>query len=122
MGMAELCLQKSDPKRVLVAIWEFSRAAAIDPVKGKVDAKWQKEVAAPNLEKIYAQYHGDAEGLAQLKGISLASPLPPPDFTIASAQEIAQQKQAAFETRFPEIALWMLDQSAAFGSWWRGVF
>jgi hypothetical protein len=108
LGLAELCLQKSDPKRVLVAIWEFSRAATIDPVKGKVDMKWQKEVAAPNLQKIYEQYHGvDEEGLAQLKRLSLTSPLPPADFTIASAQEIAQRKQAAFETKFPEIALWM---------------
>ncbi len=107
LGMAELCLQKSDPKRALVAIWEFSRAAAIDPVKGKIDAKWQKDVAAPNLEKIYDQYHGvDVEGLARLKAMSLMSPLPPADFTIESAQEIAQRKQAAFETKFPEIALW----------------
>ena len=108
LGMAELCLQKSDPQRALVAIWEFARAAAIDPVKGKVDAKWQNEVAAPNLERIYNQYHGvDPEGLARLKAAALSSPMPPPDFTIASAQEIAQQKQAAFETKFPEIALWM---------------
>ena len=107
LGMAELCLQKNDPKRALVAIWEFSRAAAIDPVKGKIDAKWQKEVAAPNLERIYDQYHGvDMEGLARLKAMSLTSPMPPADFTIASAREIAQRKQAAFETKFPEIALW----------------
>jgi hypothetical protein len=108
LGMAELCLQKTDPKRVLVAIWEFSRAATIDPVKGKVDPKWQQDVAAPNLKKIYEQYHGvDAEGLAQLKAISLTSSMPPPDFTISSAQEIAERKQAAFETKFPEVALWM---------------
>jgi hypothetical protein len=108
LGMAELCLQNSDPNRALVAIWEFARAAAIDPVKGKVDAKWQNQVAAPNLERIYDKYHGvDPEGLARLKAVSLTSPIPPPDFTIASAQEIAQQKQAAFDTKFPEIALWM---------------
>jgi hypothetical protein len=108
LGMAELCLQKSDPQRALVAIWEFARAAAIDPAKGKIDAKWQNEVAAPNLERIYSQYHGaDPEGLRRLKAASLTSPMPPPDFTIASAQEIAQRKQAAFETKFPEIALWM---------------
>jgi hypothetical protein len=101
-------LQKSDPKRASAAIWEFARAASIDPVKGKVDAKWQNDVAAPNLERVYGQYHGvDPEGLAQLKAASRTSPLPPPDFTIESAPEIAQRKQVAFETKFPEIALWM---------------
>jgi hypothetical protein len=108
LGMAELCLQKSDPKRASAAIWEFARAASIDPAKGKVDAKWQNDVAAPNLHKIYDQYHGpDPEGLARLKAAALTSLMPPPDFTIESAQEIAQVKQAAFETKFPEIALWM---------------
>jgi hypothetical protein len=108
LGMAELCLQKSDPKRAPAAIWAFARAASIDPAKGKVDAKWQNDVAAPNLERIYDQYHGpDPEGLARLKTASLGSPMPPPDFTIESVQEIAQRKQAAFETKFPEIALWM---------------
>jgi hypothetical protein len=101
----------------LAAIWEFARAAAIDPVKGKVDPKWQKDVAAPNLEKIYNQYHGvDAEGLARLKAMSLASPTPPADFTIASSQEIALQKQAAFETKFPEVALWMRIKAQLSGS------
>jgi hypothetical protein len=108
LGMADLCLQKSDPKRAPAAIWAFARAAAIDPAKGKVDVKWQNDVAAPNLERIYDQYHGpDPEGLARLKAAALTSPMPPPDFTIESAPEIAQRKQAAFETKFPEIALWM---------------
>ncbi len=107
LGMAKLCLQKSDPKRISTAIYEFARAAAIDPAKGKADPKWQKEVAGPNLERVYNQYHGvDAEGLARLKAVALAGPTPPAGFTIASAEEIAQQKQAAFETKYQEIALW----------------
>jgi hypothetical protein len=107
LAMAELCLQKTDPKRASFAIYEFARAAAIDPAKGKADAKWQDQVAKPNLVKIYNQYHGeDAKGLAELKTAALASPVPPADFRIQSDAELKQQKQAEFETKNPEIALW----------------
>jgi hypothetical protein len=76
------------------------------------DPKWQQSVE-PALERIYNSYHGaDASGLAQLKDLAVKSPLPPDGFTIHSAAEIAQQKQADFEANNPEIALWMRIKAA----------
>lgn len=106
-GSALLCIARQKPERTSEAIYAFARAAALDPVKGMVDPKWQQTTVAPYLEKLYAQYHGkDAEGLAQLKQRASQTVTPPAGFHIASAAELAHQKQADFESRNPELALW----------------
>ncbi|MBL8177975.1 MAG: hypothetical protein JNK48_25080 [Bryobacterales bacterium] len=116
-GSALLCLARQKAGRTSEAIYAFARAAALDPVKGMVDAKWQQSTVAPYLEKLYTQYHGkDAEGLEQLKAQAVGSVLPPAGFHIASAAELAQQKQADFESRNPELALWKRIQEALVAS------
>ena len=108
LASAELCLYKTHPEKASIALYELARAAALDPVKGMVDPKWQQTIVAPYLEKTYKQYHGeDQQGLKQLKELAVKSALPPPDFTLKSATEIAQDKQAEFESKNPELALWM---------------
>jgi hypothetical protein len=50
--------------------------------------------------------HGSSEGLDQLKQqVKLAS-LPTPGFTIKTAAQIAQEKEAQFEQSNPQLALW----------------
>lgn len=106
-GSALLCLARQKPERTSEAIYAFARAAALDPVKGMVDPKWQQTTVTPYLEKLYEQVHGiDPDGLRQLKEQAAQSPAPPAGFHIASAAEIAHQKQADFESRNPELALW----------------
>jgi len=108
LGSAALCLQKTDPSKTMLAIYEYARAASVDPVAGMVDPKWQASTAAPNIEKLYTFYHGqDAEGLKQLKELSVKTPLPPPDFSIKSKAVLAQEKQDSFEKANPELALWL---------------
>jgi len=51
--------------------------------------------------------HGSAEGLEQLKQQVKQSPLPPADFKIKTATEIATEKEAEFEKTNPQLALWM---------------
>ncbi len=100
LGRAELCLYKTKPEKVSAAIYEFARAAAVDPAK-------QATIAA-YLEKVFEQYHGkDPEGLRQLKEQAAKSPLPPAGFHIKSITEIADEKQAEFEKSNPQLALWM---------------
>jgi len=106
-GSALLCLARQNPGRTSEAIYAFARAAALDPVKGMVDPKWQQTTVAPYLEKLYNQYHGkDPEALNQLKAQAIQAATPPAGFHIPSAAEIAHQKQADFESRNPELALW----------------
>ncbi len=108
LGAAQLCQQKTHPEKAPIAIYEFARAASLDPQSAMVDPKWQQSVAAPYLEKIYAQYHGsDPEGLKQLRTLATASPLPPAGFQMKSTSELALEKQAEFEASNPQLALWM---------------
>lgn len=95
-----------NPDKFAQAIYEIARAVAADPAKGGLPDATRKQVDA-YLTKIYTQYHGSDEGLAQLKQVALMSPLPPADFKLKTAAQIAQEKQQQFEQSNPELALWM---------------
>jgi hypothetical protein len=117
LASAQLCLARTAPTKFPSALYLLARATALDPAKGMVDPAWQRSTAAPYFEKMYTHYHGpDPEGLRQLKATALASPLPPAGFTIASATQIEQQKQADLESRNPELAMWMRIKSALSGA------
>ncbi len=108
LGTAQLCLYKTQPEKASPALYELARAAAIDPAKGLVDPKWQRDTVEPYLEKTYNKFHGaDPEGLKQLKETAAAAPLPPANFKIKSAAEIAHEKELEFEKSNPQLALWM---------------
>ncbi|HLJ45400.1 MAG TPA: hypothetical protein VKU01_05305 [Bryobacteraceae bacterium] len=107
LGSAALCQIKTHPEKASLTLYEFARAAVLDPAKGMVDPKWQKMTVEPSLQKLYTQYHGaDADGLKQLKETALKSPTPPDGFKIKSAAEIAQDKDVEFASKNPELALW----------------
>jgi thioredoxin-like negative regulator of GroEL len=113
LGSADLCLYKTQPSQAVPAIYAFARAAAIDPVKGMADPKWQQDTVRPFLEKVFQQYHGtDPEALEQLKRLAAKSPFPPEGFGIKSLADIAIEKQEAFEKGHPQLALWMKIKAA----------
>ena len=108
LASALLCQQKIHPESAPEAIYEFARAASLDPKSAMVDPKWQQSTAEPYLEKIYAQYHGeDPDGLKQLKTLAIESPQPPAGFELKTAAQIVIDKNAAFDKANPELALWM---------------
>src|SRR6185503_3529992 len=55
----------------------------------------------------YNNYHGDSEGLEQIKVQAKASPMPPPDFKIRTATEIAMEKEKEFKEKYPQLAMWL---------------
>jgi len=113
LGSAKLCLYKTIPEKAPAAIYEFARAASVEPARGMVDPNWQRDTVEPYLEKIYNQYHGvDPEGLNQLKELAVKSPLPPPDLKILSVAQIAQEKEAQFAASNPQLALWLKIKAA----------
>jgi hypothetical protein len=108
LGTAQLCLYRTQPEKGSAALYSFARAAALDPVKGMADPKWQTETVLPYLTNLYNRFHGvDPAGLEQLKQVAVTSPLPPAGFTVKSLTQIAQEKQAEFEKTNPQLALWM---------------
>ena len=104
LAESEVCLYKSKPERISLALYEFARAASLDPAH------------EPRLEDIYQRYHGtDPEGLKQLKELAMKAPFPPAGFEIKSAGAIEREKQAEFEKNNPELVLWRNVKAALTG-------
>lgn len=86
------------------ALYEFARAVAVDPTLGGTG---NAATITNFVTKYYTAYHGGPDGLDQLEQQAKASPMPPPDLHIKTAQEIAEEQQKQFETTHPDIALWL---------------
>jgi hypothetical protein len=68
-----------------------------------------KTAAETYLKKAYAGYHGDENGLEEVKKVALSASFMPPDFKIESVTDIAKKQEgdaAAFAAANPDIALW----------------
>lgn len=105
LGRALNCESKTQPEKLSAAIYEFERAAVIDPTLG--DPKGDPKKVATFAGNAYVKVHGSDEGLEQLKQTVRQSALPPDGFKIKTATEIADEKRAEFEKTNPQLALWM---------------
>ncbi len=108
LGRALNCLARSDPSRATElgpkAIYEFVRAAVIDPtLGGSADGKKIADYA----DSAYTTYHGANDGLEELKAQAKNAPLPPANFTIETATAVATRKQNEFQEKFPQLAMWL---------------
>jgi hypothetical protein len=101
------CQQKADPTKVPQAVYEYARAAALEPGKGGFSDPKVRQQVHDYLAKVYTSVHGSDEGLDQLKQTALASPLPPAGFKIETANEIATRKENEFKEKYPQLAMWM---------------
>ena len=99
------CQQMQHPEKVPAAIYEYARAAAIDPTLGGTTDD-PKRIQS-YVSQVYTAYHGSDEGLQQLKDLAAKAPLPPPDFQLRTASQIAAEKEAEFEKSNPKLAMWM---------------
>jgi hypothetical protein len=105
LGRALNCESKNQPEKLSAAIYEFERAAVIDPTLG--DPKGDPKKVTSFADGAYVKIHGSDEGLDQFKQAVRQSPLPPEGFKIKTATEIAEEKRAEFEKSNPQLALWM---------------
>jgi hypothetical protein len=105
LGRALNCEAKANSEKLSPAIYEFLRAATIDPTLGNPAADPKKIQAFANTA--YTNLHGSDDGLEQLKEQVKQSPLPPADFKIKTATEIDVERGVIFEKEHPQLALWM---------------
>ncbi len=110
LARALTCETKDTPDKAVEAIYEFERAAVIDPTLGRAGSD-PKQVPA-YADNVYVKFHGSDEGLAELKQSAKQSPLPPPGFIIKSTADLAEQKRAALEASNPQLALWLKIKTA----------
>lgn len=104
LATAMLCLQKTQPEMAAQAIYEFQRAAVIDPTLG--DPKNNPQQLIGYADKLYTSVHGSTEGLAQLKELAKQNPLPPAGFEIKTKDQMAAEKANEFAKNNPKLALW----------------
>ena len=103
LGRALRC-QQPNVEKVTLAIYEFARAAAIDPtLGGTMDPK----ALQTYLENAYSGYHGSLDGLDQLKQQAKAAPFLRPASPLRPHPPLRTKKQAEFEQSNPQLALWM---------------
>jgi tetratricopeptide (TPR) repeat protein len=89
------------------ALYYFARAAVLEAREGGLPDAQRKEIDA-YLTRAYNGFHGqDDAGLKELKALARKSHLPPGDFKIKSATEIAIAKEEEFKKSNPPLALWM---------------
>jgi hypothetical protein len=105
LGRAELCQRQAKPEKIPIAIYEFARAAVVDPtLGGSTDPK-----AVDNyFTTLYTNFHGkDDDGLKQLKDLAAKSAFPPADYKLESSTDIDKRKEEEFRAKYPQLALWL---------------
>jgi hypothetical protein len=97
------------------ALYEYARAAAIDPTLSKTADGTKVSTFVKNT---YTKLHGSDEGYDQLLEMAKSSPLPPADFKIKTKDELDAEKADAFAKSNPELATWknIKDNLAAQGA------
>ena len=104
LGRALNCESKTQPEKLSAAIYEFERAAIVDPTLG--DPKADPKKVPAFADNAYIKIHGSDEGLDRLKQTVRQWPLPPAGFQIETAAQIADRKRTEFEQSNPQLALW----------------
>jgi hypothetical protein len=98
-------LQK-EPDKQVAGLWYLERAGALRGEGALPDE--QRRAAGALADQAYAAYHGDGEGLENLKTAVLASAVPPPDFHVETAAAVAVRRADEELTRTnPELAAWV---------------
>lgn len=106
-AQVSLCQQSKKPEKAQQALYLYARAVSLPVgVVGGLDAAGQKTYD-DYLKRIYTTFHGNDDGLADLKAMAAKSPMPPADFHIKTAREVATAKEEEFKTKNPQLAMWM---------------
>ncbi len=88
-------------------LFEYARAAQYDG-PGSLSATARPTVLA-YFNKVYAQYHGGADGADQVLAQAKTAALPPAGFNVTSANDIAKNQAAQLQGRIdsdPAFKLW----------------
>jgi hypothetical protein len=68
----------------------------------------QKRQLDTLAERVYVSYHGDTDGLDQLRAAAVAAPFPPDAFTIESSEVIAARRaEEDLKLHNPQLAAWL---------------
>ena len=114
--LGTVVINEKDPAKYPFALFEFARAAGYDG-PGALAAAGRKDVMT-YFQKIYAGYHGSADGAQDVLTAAKTAALPPADFRIKSVEDIEKEKLAAEQElakQNPSLALWLNIRTALTG-------
>ena len=109
-------------------LFEYARAAEYDG-PGSLPASARPQILA-YFNKVYAQYHGSADGADQVLAQAKTAALPPAGFNIPSATDLAKNQAAQLQQRIdsdPAFKLWysieqnLIQQGDAFWNQMKGA-
>jgi tetratricopeptide (TPR) repeat protein len=115
--MGTAIASEKDIKKMPAALFYFARAATYQGT-GALNPQGQQQVM-DYLKKAYKGFHGSDQDFDKLIGAAKAAPMPPPDFSIKSATEIAQaemQNEEEWTKTHPSEALWKSIKEALTGA------
>jgi tetratricopeptide (TPR) repeat protein len=105
--MGTAIASEKEPAKMPAALFYFARAATYEG-PGALNPASRQQVMG-YVQRAYKGFHGSDEGFNNLIAAAKSSALPPADFHIETATEIAekQQKKAAEDAaKNPELTLW----------------
>lgn len=102
-----------EDKKIPQALFEYARAGSVDGPGALPDAGKQQALNFFNTE--YKNYHGADDGKDQVLAQAKTSALPPDNFSIVSANDIANQQANAMNQRIasdPAFKIWYAIKSS----------
>jgi tetratricopeptide (TPR) repeat protein len=104
-ALGNAILAQKKPERQSEVLFHWARAASLKG-PGALPADKLKTIEA-FFVKQYTAFHGDdAAGMAELRQLATANPMPPAGFVIKNKNEIAAEKQEKANKENPAGALW----------------
>jgi hypothetical protein len=108
LGQQYVTLGKTDPKKIVLALYHYARVSVYDgpgaaPAATKAGAK-------KYFDRQYAGYHGSADGADQVLATAKANAVPPEGFDIESITSISEKKIKEDEEKRkanPMITFWV---------------
>lgn len=109
---------EKDIKKMPIALFFFARAATYDTPPGALSPAGRQQVLT-YVQKAYKNFHGSDEGFNNLVAAAKSQPVPPSDFAIKNATEIAEaqaQNEDEWNKAHPQEALWKSVKAALTGA------
>jgi hypothetical protein len=98
--------EERKPEKQPAALWHLARAVSVQGDSGLSQS--QRRDFDALLEQFYTAYHGNLDGIGELRGGAAASPLPPDGFTVESAGVVAARRQRdELVKAHPELVPWL---------------
>lgn len=106
-AIAHEAIQQKKPERYPEALFQFARAASLEPAQGGLPAA-ARQPFDTYFVNAFNRYHGqDPAELAKLRDLAKANAFPPQGWTVDDINTVKAKHEEEFKKSNPALALWM---------------